>query len=378
MPSGTQGAKLASAGPVGRGDDGRMQAPSASDRLADALTAVGNPRLDPVVRDLRQSAAGTDPVADPVADYRAVHGALAHAAQLAAESTGDADRYGLGELLSGRLATQVTMAAAVAVVESAGAVVDRGDDDRSHLARARRWRGYAAGPVSDLHRRCGQDISRGSLRLLGAAARDRLPGDVRVELQRRRLRLIADGRSRWTAVRRELEALPAPGGAFEHRVRERLLGLFAAADAASAGEFADVVGTVPAGTFAPWPRPRIPDPPAVARPDERRLSAVLGAGFGLGVALATMRLLTGLRGLGELGGAVCGVLVGLALTCWVVVVRGRLQRRAALDRWVAESIAVVRSAADDHLAHRYLDAQQYLVSRGVRARASAHHKSTNW
>jgi hypothetical protein len=59
------------------------------------------------------------------------------------------------------------MTAAVDVVEAAGVVVDRGDDAASHLRRAVHWRRYSRGPVDALHRSCGVDICRGSLRLLG-------------------------------------------------------------------------------------------------------------------------------------------------------------------------------------------------------------------
>jgi hypothetical protein len=59
------------------------------------------------------------------------------------------------------------MAAAVDVVEAAGLSVDRGDDPSSHLRRAAHWRRYSRGPVDALHRSCGADIARGSLRLLG-------------------------------------------------------------------------------------------------------------------------------------------------------------------------------------------------------------------
>ncbi|HTI75954.1 MAG TPA: hypothetical protein VL634_13240, partial [Mycobacterium sp.] len=59
------------------------------------------------------------------------------------------------------------MSAAVDVVEAAGIRVDRGDDSAAHLRRAVRWRHYSRGPVTSLHRACGADISRGSLRLLG-------------------------------------------------------------------------------------------------------------------------------------------------------------------------------------------------------------------
>lgn len=59
------------------------------------------------------------------------------------------------------------MSAAVDVVEAAGLAVDRSDEPAAHLERARMWRRYAAGPVAAVHRRCGLDISRGSLRLIG-------------------------------------------------------------------------------------------------------------------------------------------------------------------------------------------------------------------
>jgi hypothetical protein len=57
------------------------------------------------------------------------------------------------------------MAAAVDVVESAGVAVDRGDDAQALLCRAVRWQRYAHGPVNHVHRACGADIARGSLRL---------------------------------------------------------------------------------------------------------------------------------------------------------------------------------------------------------------------
>lgn len=61
------------------------------------------------------------------------------------------------------------MAAAVEVVRAEGLVVDRDRDADAHLRRARYWRRYSRGPVNALHRSCGADISRGSLRLLGCA-----------------------------------------------------------------------------------------------------------------------------------------------------------------------------------------------------------------
>ena len=57
------------------------------------------------------------------------------------------------------------MAAAVDVVEAAGMNVDRCDSAAAYLRRAVGWQRYSRGPVAGLHRACGADIVRGSLRL---------------------------------------------------------------------------------------------------------------------------------------------------------------------------------------------------------------------
>ncbi len=95
--------------------------------------------------------------------YRRVAAALAELRSLAMRS-GD-DR--LSEFLAADETVLTVMAAAVEVVEAAGVRVESGDDAASHLRRAVRWRRYSRGPVDALHRSCGADISRGSLRLLG-------------------------------------------------------------------------------------------------------------------------------------------------------------------------------------------------------------------
>ncbi len=80
-----------------------------------------------------------------------------------------------GAAISGFLSCDDTalarMAAAVDVAAAAG--LDPGADPVAHLPRAVRWQRYARGPVSELHRACGTDITRGSLRLW---SRDSLPG----------------------------------------------------------------------------------------------------------------------------------------------------------------------------------------------------------
>jgi hypothetical protein len=74
----------------------------------------------------------------------------------------------LVEFLSTDETVLAVMAAAVDVIEAAGVAVDPGDDAAAHLRRAVHWRRYSRGPVDALHRSCGADISRGSLRLLGS------------------------------------------------------------------------------------------------------------------------------------------------------------------------------------------------------------------
>lgn len=59
----------------------------------------------------------------------------------------------------------IRMAAAIEVVRDAGMAVDDGMTETAHLQRAIAWQRYSRGPVSRLHRSCGVDIARGSLRL---------------------------------------------------------------------------------------------------------------------------------------------------------------------------------------------------------------------
>ncbi|BCI50903.1 hypothetical protein NIIDNTM18_01810 [Mycolicibacterium litorale] len=91
--------------------------------------------------------------------YRRVRAALTDLQALATGSDAVAG------VLAGDEAVLAVMTAAVDVVQAAGLVVDPADDPAAHLRRAVRWRRYSRGPVSPLHRACGADISRGSLRL---------------------------------------------------------------------------------------------------------------------------------------------------------------------------------------------------------------------
>jgi hypothetical protein len=112
------------------------------------------------------------------------------------------------------------------------------------------------------------------------------------------------------------------------------------------------------------------DPPDVSRTPsssrrlEGRLMTVLGVGFGLGIALASSRLLAGLAPGLSFAGLAAGSVAGLALVVWVVRVRGLLHDRALLDRWVTEVGTTLRWHGEALVAERLLVAE----SEWVRAR----------
>src|SRR6185369_17797447 len=101
-------------------------------------------------------------------------------------------------------------------------------------------------------------------------------------------------------------------------------------------------------------------PPVESRRLETQLMMLLGAGFGLGVALAVTRLFAGLAPGLTIAGLVAGGAVGLLLTVWVVGIRGLLHDRAVLDRWVSDVIATLRSLVEELVASRVLTADMVL------------------
>jgi hypothetical protein len=92
--------------------------------------------------------------------YQRVQSALAVLRAMAAY------RPAVAEFLRDDDTVIAVMAAAVDVVTAAGLTVDPGDTAAAHLRRAQHWHRYSRGPVNALHRNCGADIRRGSLRLL--------------------------------------------------------------------------------------------------------------------------------------------------------------------------------------------------------------------
>jgi hypothetical protein len=162
-------------------------------RLLDALdlfgTALGvaairQGRTPAQVRALLRRMSGVDAVLNKIAvfgaevRYQRVLAAVAELEALAVSR--DEIAESIAVFLSRDDTVVARMAAAVDLADAAGLRVDPVDLDRddaaAHLPRAVHWRRYSRGPVSDLHRACGVDIARGSLRLWSQACGS-LPGE---------------------------------------------------------------------------------------------------------------------------------------------------------------------------------------------------------
>jgi hypothetical protein len=128
------------------------------------------------VRALLRRVSCVDAVVDKVAAlgaevrYRRI---LKAVAELEAMAVADEE---ISEFLRRDDTVLARMASAVAVAEAAGLEVGPCDDPADHLAQALRWQRYSVGGIengslaSDIHRACGADIARGSLRLWSAAS----------------------------------------------------------------------------------------------------------------------------------------------------------------------------------------------------------------
>jgi hypothetical protein len=149
------------------------------------IAAVRQVRTPAQVRALLRRMSGLDAVLNKISvigaevRYQRVLAAVAELEALAISQ----DQT--GESISGFLSRDDTvvarMAAAVDVAEAAGLEPGGGDrdDPAAHLPRAVHWQRYSLGklgPVSELHRACGADIARGSLRLWSQACGS-LPGE---------------------------------------------------------------------------------------------------------------------------------------------------------------------------------------------------------
>ncbi|CAA0124827.1 Uncharacterised protein [Mycolicibacterium vanbaalenii] len=190
---------------------------------------------------------------------------------------------------------------------------------------------------------------------------------LRGRIQQTRVALLRTARHRCLAARTELLGLAATTGrgsaGFVRSVRRRCGDVAGEVDEeiiARTRALASELGlTEPprsaAGAVAP-----IAEPLVRTRRLETQLMTVLGAGFGLGVALVLSRLFSGLAP--GFTGAAASTGVGLAVTVWVVRVRTLLHDRAVLDRWVDDAITTLRQVLEERVVLAVLAVESALVS----------------
>ena len=206
---------------------------------------------------------------------------------------------------------------------------------------------------------------------------------LRSRIRQARLTLMFSARSRCAAARAELGEKVADTrwrqcAEVKECVRRRCLGILTDLDdhiTAQVHAAATDLGLAVPPAPPPDTMVRFSDPRAKSGRLDIQLLAVLGTGFGLGVALLVSRLFAGLAPKATVAGLVAGGVVGLAMTVWVVRSRSLLQRRAVLDRWLDEMISAVRDRAEERVASRMLAAETVLSSAYL-ARADARRRAT--
>ncbi len=266
------------------------------------------------------------------------------------------------------------------VVDDLVGTVERALDDAS-LERRNRLRAWET-RLTDLARHHQREVSGAGREARLAALREQRSAAVRKarldkteraiavrsRTQQARVQLSYFARSRCAEVRTELQEDAASTtrrtlGAFTDSVQRRLGEVTADVDEAVARQLSDlgVELDLPIDCPAPPAPPAdVPVPPLRSRRTETRLMTLLGAGFGLGVALTLSRLLADLAPQWTVAGVIACAAVGVVLTLWVVGTRGLLHDRAVLDRWVAEVVAGLRAGLEERVATRMLAAESAL------------------
>ncbi len=206
---------------------------------------------------------------------------------------------------------------------------------------------------------------------------------LRGQIQQARVQLTHFAQNRCAAVRGELQedAANLPRRrmtGFEAYARGRAAEVVAEVGEGIATQLADVAQVLQEPLDLPaveaLPSVDVAAPPLKSRRQEVWLMTLLGAGFGVGVAVALSRLVAGLAPRGnpglQIAGAAACVAVGLAVTFLVVSIRGLLHDRALLDRWAGELTSSLRSVLDELVGTRVLAAES-LLSTALVARDEA-------
>lgn len=210
-----------------------------------------------------------------------------------------------------------------------------------------------------------EDILRG-----GRLSKSERTISLRSQIQQARVQLTYFARNRCTSVRTELQedasnVRRSRLGQFEEYVRSRTGEVVDEVDEGITTHLGDMAGelSLPAPPLpAAPPHPEVPPPALKSRRLETQLMTILGAGFGLGVAVVVTRLFAGLAPGLTIAGLAAGGLVGLVLTVWVVGIRGLLHDRAVLDGWITDVTTTLRSAVEERVATRVLTAETALTS----------------
>lgn len=229
-----------------------------------------------------------------------------------------------------------------------------GDDTLDHRNRLRAWENRLAvlrEQRRDAVRRFRLDKSQRTIA-------------VRSRLQQARVQLSYFARTRCATARTELhEDVAAMGrrrlASFADDVRRRATEVSDDVQENTTRQLADLCGDL-AVDAASHLLVEVGAVPLRSRGTEARLMMMLGAGFGLGVALTLSRLFAGLAPQWAIGGAIGGAAAGLAVTLWVVGVRGLLHDRAVLDRWVVEVMTGLRTTMEEWVATRVVLAEAVL------------------
>ena len=200
---------------------------------------------------------------------------------------------------------------------------------------------------------------------------------LRGQIQQARVQLSYFARNRCSSVRSELQedAAGLSGrkmSGFEAHTRGRVDEVVAEVGEGTSTQLADVAQVLGVPVALPafqkgeekLPTVEVPPLPLKSRRAETWLMMLLGAGFGLGVALTLGRLVGGLAsrlspGL-AIAGAVGCVAIGLAVTFVVIHIRGLLHDRALLDRWAGDVTSSLRSVVEELVATRVLVAESVL------------------
>lgn len=199
----------------------------------------------------------------------------------------------------------------------------------------------------------------------GRMTRTERSAELRNRTQQARAQLTYFARNRCASLRTELAedaaGLTRAGTAgFPDLVEERITTVVGEVDDGIDEHLADIAATAdlpadesPVRTDAP----PLPAPPP-RRSLETRLMMLLGAGFGLGVALTLSRLVAGFAPGFTVAASVLCVAVGVALTLWVVSTRSLLGQRAALDRWAGEAVGALQATCEQAVATRVATAER--------------------